>query len=107
MGEGHDARLVRMLQDLLALEVCGLDEAMQQAAQRLAVTLDADEVDVLLHDPAAETLVAIGTSDTPMGRRELELGLDRLPPLTVAGRSRYSGAVAATWPAMRIASTAR
>jgi DNA-binding CsgD family transcriptional regulator len=79
MGEGHDARLLRMLQDLLALEVCGLDEAMQQAAQRLAETLAADKVDVLLHDPASQSLVAIGTSDTPMGRREHELGLDRLP----------------------------
>jgi two-component system, OmpR family, sensor kinase len=79
MGEGHDARLLGMLQDLLALEVCGLDEAMQQAAQRLAETLAADKVDVLLHDPASESLVAIGTSDTPMGRREHELGLDVLP----------------------------
>ena len=79
MGEGHDARLLRMLQDLLALEVGGLDEAMQQAAQRLAETLAADKVDVLLHDPASEALVAVGTSDTPMGRREHELGLDVLP----------------------------
>src|SRR5215212_10439036 len=79
MGEGHDARLLRMLQDLLALEVCGIDEAMQQAAQRLAEVLAADKVDVLLHDPAREALVAIGTSDTPMGRRQHELGLDRLP----------------------------
>ena len=79
MGEGHDARLLRMLQDLLALEVCGPDQAMRQAAHRLAETLAADKVDVLLHDAASEALVAIGTSDTPMGRREHELRLDRLP----------------------------
>src|SRR5687767_5106852 len=79
MGEGHDARLIRMLESLLTLEVIGLDEAMTQAAQRLAESLAADKVDVLLHDPATESLVAIGTSQTPMGRREHELGLDRLP----------------------------
>jgi DNA-binding CsgD family transcriptional regulator len=78
-GEGHDARLLRVLQDLLALDACGLDEAMQQAAQRLSETLAADKVDVFLHDAATEEMVAIGTSDTPMGRREQELGLDRLP----------------------------
>jgi two-component system, OmpR family, sensor kinase len=79
MGSGHDARLLQMLEDLLALDACGLDDAMQEAAQRLAETLSADKVDVLLYDPATEALVAIGTSDTPMGRREHELGLDRLP----------------------------
>jgi two-component system, OmpR family, sensor kinase len=78
-GEGHDARLLRMLESLLALDVIGLDEAMTQAAQRLAESLAADKVDVFLHDPATESLVSIGTSDTPLGRREHELGLDRLP----------------------------
>lgn len=78
-GEGHDARLLRLLESLLAIEGGGLDAAMTQAAQRLAVSLSADKVDVFLHDPARESLVAVGTSDTPMGRREQELGLDRLP----------------------------
>jgi DNA-binding CsgD family transcriptional regulator len=78
-GEGHDARLLRLLEGLLAIEVGGLDTAMTQAAQRLAETLAAEKVDVLLHDPATESLVAVGTSDTPMGRREHELGLDVLP----------------------------
>jgi DNA-binding CsgD family transcriptional regulator len=68
-----------MLEGLLALDAIGLDEAMTLAAQRLAESLAADKVDVFLHDPATESLVAIGTSDTPMGRREHELGLDRLP----------------------------
>jgi two-component system, OmpR family, sensor kinase len=79
MGDGHDARLLRMLEGLLTLDAIGLDDAMTQAAQRLAETLAADKVDVFLHDPANEALVAIGTSQTPMGRREHELGLDRLP----------------------------
>jgi two-component system, OmpR family, sensor kinase len=78
-GEHHEARLGRMLEDLLALDAVGLDDAMRQAAQRLAEVLAADKTDVLLHDPAREALVAVGTSDTPMGRRERELGLDVLP----------------------------
>ena len=65
-GVGHDARLLRLLESLLAIEVGGLDAAMTQAAQRLAESLAADKVDVLLHDPATEALVAIGTSDTPI-----------------------------------------
>ena len=77
--EGHDARLLQMLEGLLALEVGGLDTAMTQAAQRLAESLAADKVDVLMHDPATDSLVVVGTSDTPMGRRGHELGLDALP----------------------------
>ena len=75
----QEGRLLEMLEGLLALDAVGLDDAMAQAAQRLAETLAADKVDVFLHDPATEALVAIGTSRTPMGRREHELGLDRLP----------------------------
>ena len=78
-SEEHDARLLRLLESLLAIEVVGLDAAMTQAAQRLAESLAADKVDVLLHDPATESLVAAGTSDTPMGRRQHELGLNRMP----------------------------
>ena len=67
-----------MLEGLLALDALSLDDAMTQAAQQLAEALGADKVDVFLHEPDNECLVAIGTSQTPMGRREQELGLDRL-----------------------------
>jgi DNA-binding CsgD family transcriptional regulator len=81
-GDRPDAqadRLLEMLEGLLALDAITLDDAMTQAAQRLAEALDADKVDVLLHDRDGDALVAIGTSQTPMGRKEQELGLDRLP----------------------------
>ena len=71
-------RLLVMLESLLALDALSLDYAMTQAAQQLAEALGADKVDVFLHEPDNECLVAIGTSQTPMGRREQELGLDRL-----------------------------
>ena len=77
--EPQDARRVRLLESLLAVDAIGLDEAMTEAAQRLAEVLEADKVDVLLYDEATDALVAVGTSRTPMGRREHELGLDRLP----------------------------
>ena len=78
-ADAQEARRARMLEELLAVDAVGLDGAMAQAAQRLAEVLGADKVDVLLYDEATEALVAIGTSQTPMGRREHELGLDRLP----------------------------
>ena len=72
-------RLLELLEGLLAQDAIGLDDAMTRAAQRVADALRADKVDVLLHDEATDALVAVGTSVTPMGRREHELGLDRLP----------------------------
>jgi len=36
-------------------------------------------VDIFLHDPTTDSLVAVGVSDTPMGRRQKSIGLDRLP----------------------------
>ena len=52
---------------------------MGQAADTLAAALGADKADALFHDGASNTLVALGTSKTPMGVRQHELGLDRLP----------------------------
>jgi DNA-binding CsgD family transcriptional regulator len=59
---------------------------MHQAAQLVTDVLGADKVDVFLHDVAADALVAVGTSRTPMGRAERLLGLDRLP-LAAGGRA--------------------
>ena len=84
--DAQAGRLLEMLEGLLALESLSLDDAMTQAAQRLAEALGADKVDVLLHDRDGDALVAIGTSQTPMGRKEQELGLDRLP-IAEGGRS--------------------
>ncbi len=75
----HYARLLLTLEQLLSLEAVELPTAMQQAAQRVAEVLSADKVDVFLYDARADAMVAVGTSDTPMGRLERALGLDRLP----------------------------
>jgi two-component system OmpR family sensor kinase len=74
-----EARLLSILERLLRLEVPGLNAALDRAAEAVAEAFGADKVDVFLHEPGADLLVAAGTSDTPMARRERELGLDRLP----------------------------
>lgn len=51
---------------------------MASVAQLLAELFEADKVDVFLLEPPSQTLVAVGVSDTPMGRKQKSLGLDRL-----------------------------
>jgi len=77
-----------LLEQLLAIEATGLDEALDEAAQLVSTALAADKVDAFLYDPATATLVARGTSDTPLGRRQHAIGLDRLLALRVAARLR-------------------
>lgn len=62
--------------ELPALDV---DDTFTEAAQRIAEALACDKVDVFLFDEDKQTLRAIGTSTTPMGRKQRALGLDRLP----------------------------
>src|SRR5438874_1947503 len=77
-GRGRDDPLA-LLEQLFAIEATGLDEALDEAAQLVSTALAADKVDAFLYDPATATLVARGTSDTPLGRRQHAIGLDRLP----------------------------
>jgi signal transduction histidine kinase len=86
---GSSARheqLLTTLEGLLAIQATELRSALNQASDLVAQTLSADKVDVFLNDPAVDTLVALGTSDTPMGRRQVALGLNRLP-LSNGGRA--------------------
>jgi GAF domain-containing protein len=74
------------LERLLALDAIDLEAALNEAAQIVAEALGADKVDAFVYEAKIETLVAHGTSDTPMGRRQRELGLHRLP-LAGGGRA--------------------
>src|SRR5690349_11486660 len=82
----RDRQLLVVLQRLLTLEPGDLSAAMTDAAQQVAEVLGADKVDIFFYLPAEQALVAEGTSDTPMGHRQRELGLDRLP-LAGGGRT--------------------
>ena len=77
-GRGQ-GRLLATLERLLEIQATEVSSALDQATQLVAEALSADKVDAFLYDPAIDTLVAVGTSDTPMSRKQKALGLDRLP----------------------------
>ena len=81
----HEA-LLTTLQRLLELPITTVSETLYQSAQLVAQALHAEKVDTFLYDPGAESLVAYGTSRTPMGAKEQAFGLDRLP-LSKGGRA--------------------
>jgi signal transduction histidine kinase/CheY-like chemotaxis protein len=60
--------------------------ALAAACGHIAAAFAADKVDAFLLDPASDTLIALGTSDTPMGRAQHARGLHRLP-LANGGRA--------------------
>ncbi len=78
-------RYLETLERLLAIQATALTDVLDQASQRVTETLGADKIGVFLHETSPEALVAAGVSDTPMGRREREIGLDRFP-LDAGGR---------------------
>jgi GAF domain-containing protein len=86
---GRDDRLLVMLQRLLAIREAELRPVLDEASTLIAETFGADKVDIFVYQPDADTLVALGTSLTPMGQRQRALGLDRLP-LSNGGRSAWS-----------------
>ena len=88
-------RLLRTLERLLAIDVSELGPSLAEAAQIVAEVLAADKVDVFLYDPPTQSLVARGTSRTPMGRKQHEIGMDRLP---IAGGGRAVQAFATGLP---------
>src|SRR5689334_18656285 len=71
--------LLSTLQRLLELPATSVSGTLHQSAQLVAAALHAEKVDTFLYDPTSESLVAYGTSQTPMGAKQQALGLDRLP----------------------------
>lgn len=72
-------RLLVTLEQLLALPTLDLKATLDAAATLIAPVIHAEKVDCFLYDPAIDSLVAQGISRTPLGQREQDLGLDRLP----------------------------
>lgn len=83
----HEALLIT-LQRLLELPTTSVSETLHQSTQLVAAALHAEKVDTFLYDPATESLLAYGTSQTPMGAKEQALGLDQLP-LREGGRAAH------------------
>lgn len=72
-------RLLATIERLLTIGATETAGALGEAAQLVAEALGADKADAFLYEPSSETLVAVGTSDTPMGRRQYQIGLHLLP----------------------------
>lgn len=72
-------RMLETLEQLLGIDGFELFSILNQAALQLAEALYAEKVDIFLFESDSNSLVALGTSDTPMGRRQVALGLNRLP----------------------------
>src|SRR5437868_5209657 len=78
-GQNSNARLLPTLQRLLSIEGTNVRSTLDQASDLIAGAVGADKVDTFLYQPPTQTLVAMGTSHTPMGERQRQLGLDRVP----------------------------
>ncbi|WP_404367523.1 ATP-binding protein [Corallococcus coralloides] len=85
-GSGWADPRLRALEQLLALPAAELRPTLDTAGQLISELLHADKVDVFLIEHATQSLVAVGTSDTPMARLQKSLGLDRMP-LANGGRA--------------------
>ncbi len=72
-------RRLATLERLAAIEATDLRSALQQAVELITEALGVEKVDAFMLEPATTTLVALGTSDTPLGNLQKALGLDRTP----------------------------
>jgi two-component system, OmpR family, sensor kinase len=72
-------RLLEVLEALLEMPATSLAVALTHAADLVASNCRADKVDAFLHDPARDSLVAIGVSNQPLSEQERQHGLDVLP----------------------------
>ncbi len=73
-----EARLLEMLERLAELSGLELRPTLTSAADCVSRALCCEKVDAFLLDEAHQTLRALGTSETPLGRRQEALGLDVL-----------------------------
>src|SRR4051812_29172210 len=76
--QGNHIRHLQTLERLLAIPAAELDNALSVACNAVAEALHADKVDAFLYDDSKDTLVAVGTSSTPLSSLQKKLGLDRL-----------------------------
>ena len=74
-----DARLLETFHRLLTTAEVELSPTLDRASSLVAEAMGAEKADVFLYEAEKDTLVALGTSDTPLGRKQHALGLDRFP----------------------------
>jgi signal transduction histidine kinase len=79
MAHASDKNLLSLLQSLTKLPALELEGVLGPSASLVAAWFGCEKVDAFLIDTARAALVAVGTSDTPLGKRQRALGLDVLP----------------------------
>ena len=67
------------------MDATNVQATLKRVANIVGDVLHAEKVDIFIHDPTIDSLVAIGVSDTPLSRKEQARGLAQLP---VANRGR-------------------
>jgi two-component system, OmpR family, sensor kinase len=72
-------RYLAALEHLLAITATTVPSALQAATDVIARAVAADKADTFLYEESTHSLVAAGTSTTPMGHQQVRLGLNRLP----------------------------
>ncbi|HZU14575.1 MAG TPA: ATP-binding protein [Chloroflexota bacterium] len=78
-GSRADRILRYTLQQLLEIDAVTVRDAMNQAGDLIARAMGADKVDLFLYEEETGTLVALGTSNTEIGRAQIRVGLNRVP----------------------------
>jgi two-component system OmpR family sensor kinase len=78
-GTTGTERLLETLQRLLGIQAPELRPALDEASTLVSKALGAEKVDVFLYEASSASLVAMGTSDTDLGRRQHAIGLERQP----------------------------
>jgi signal transduction histidine kinase len=81
-------RFLITLQRLLEIPAADLKIALTHASNAMGDALKADKVDAFIYDQTRDSLVAVGTSTTPLSGMQKKLGLDVLP-LSNGGRVVY------------------
>jgi signal transduction histidine kinase/transcriptional regulator with XRE-family HTH domain len=77
--ERDSTALQYTLQRLLAIEAMTLKDALDQASDEMALAMGAEKIDAFVFDAPSNSLVALGTSNTPMGHLQHQSGLHRVP----------------------------
>lgn len=70
--------LLAMLEGLLAIHATEVRPLLPAAVQLVAQAFHADSADIFLADPTGETLVAVASSDTPLGWQQRALERNQL-----------------------------
>jgi transcriptional regulator with XRE-family HTH domain len=78
---GNERRLLQLsvVERLLSISGPSIRSVLTQASNLIGEAVNCEKVDVFLYDELDDVLVALGTSSTPLGKLQHELGLDRLP----------------------------